>query len=85
MAAMLVSAVMIVFLAIAFLSISGAGSSKTKSPLPPGPPGEPILGHLRVVPTDNPEHAYARWAKEYRSDVISVKMLASVPVIVVMS
>lgn len=37
----------------------------TPYPLPPGPPGEPILGHLRVVPSDNPEFAYEKWSKEY--------------------
>lgn len=38
---------------------------KTPYPLPPGPKGEPILGHLRVVPSDKPENAYAKWSKEY--------------------
>ncbi|KAF2765113.1 cytochrome P450 [Teratosphaeria nubilosa] len=84
MATTLVLAVAIVFSAIAFLSLSGAASLRTKLPLPPGPPGEPILGHLRIVPTDNPEYAYAKWAKEYKSDVISVKMLGQ-PVIVLNS
>ena len=53
-------------------------------PLPPGPPGDPILGHLRIVPADNPEHTYARWAKEYKSDVIHVHMLGQ-PVVVLNS
>ncbi|KAK6225704.1 cytochrome p450 [Colletotrichum tabaci] len=44
-------------------------------PLPPGPPGEAILGHLRVIPTDNPEHAYAAWSKEYGSDVLYFNVL----------
>ncbi|KAK4495602.1 hypothetical protein PRZ48_012870 [Zasmidium cellare] len=53
-------------------------------PLPPGPPGEPILGHLRVVPTDNPEYAYAKWSEEYNSDVIYVNILGQ-PVVVLNS
>ncbi|KAK7457634.1 cytochrome P450 1A2 [Colletotrichum acutatum] len=53
-------------------------------PLPPGPPGEPILGHLRIIPTDNPEHAYAAWSKEYRSDVLSFNVLGQ-PIIVLNS
>ncbi|OHE93537.1 cytochrome P450 1A2 [Colletotrichum orchidophilum] len=44
-------------------------------PLPPGPRGEPILGHLRVIPTDNPEYAYAAWSKEHRSDVLYFNVL----------
>lgn len=39
--------------------------NKIPCPLPPGPAGEPILGHLRIVPTDKPEVAYAKWSKEY--------------------
>ncbi len=53
-------------------------------PLPPSPPGEPILGHLRVIPTDNPEYAYAQWAKELGSDVISFRILGQ-PVVVLNS
>ncbi|THH19556.1 hypothetical protein EW146_g1637 [Bondarzewia mesenterica] len=48
--------------------------SKTHQ-LPPGPPGEPIIGHLRIVPTGSPEFTYARWSKEYGSDVLYVNML----------
>ncbi|TQS31570.1 hypothetical protein Golomagni_08144, partial [Golovinomyces magnicellulatus] len=53
-------------------------------PLPPGPPGEPILGHLRIIPWDKPEYTYMRWSKEYNSDVVSVKILGQ-PVIVLNS
>ena len=34
-------------------------------PLPPGPPGEPILGHFRVIPAVGPEHKYIEWGKQY--------------------
>ncbi len=44
-------------------------------PLPPGPPAEPIIGHLRVVPEYSPEYAYQKWAKEYRSDVLYFNVL----------
>lgn len=57
---------------------------QSKLPLPPGPPGEPILGHLRVVPTDNPEFTYARWAREYQSDIIYVNVLGQ-PIVVLNS
>lgn len=64
----------------------GRFSSRRKSvyPLPPGPPGELILGHLRIVPTDSPEYAYAKWSKEYNSDVIYVNILGQ-PVVVLNS
>ncbi|OLN88226.1 O-methylsterigmatocystin oxidoreductase 1 [Colletotrichum chlorophyti] len=44
-------------------------------PLPPGPPGEFLLGHLRVVPKERTAETYAEWAKKYKSDVIHVKPL----------
>ncbi|KAI6083515.1 putative cytochrome P450 oxidoreductase [Hypoxylon rubiginosum] len=44
-------------------------------PLPPGPPAEPILGHLRVVPTEHPEFAYTRWGKEYNTDILHFSVL----------
>lgn len=34
-------------------------------PLPPGPKGDPILGHFRVVPLENPEFSYIKWGKEF--------------------
>lgn len=50
--------------------------SKQKGlPLPPGPPAEPILGHLRVVPTDHPEYAYTKWGKEYGTDILHFSVL----------
>ncbi|KAI8270418.1 Cytochrome P450 monooxygenase COX2 [Colletotrichum sp. SAR11_239] len=56
--------------------IARRGSAKRRNlRLPPGPPGEPILGHLRVIPTDNPEYAYAAWSKEYNSDVLYFNVL----------
>ncbi|TWU75198.1 hypothetical protein ED733_004920 [Metarhizium rileyi] len=53
-------------------------------PLPPGPPGELLLGHLRVIPTDNPEYAYMKWSKEYQSDILSFNVLGQ-PIIVLNS
>ncbi|KAL5598744.1 uncharacterized protein BROUX77_005777 [Berkeleyomyces rouxiae] len=44
-------------------------------PLPPGPPKEPIIGHLRVLPTDNPEYAYIAWGRQYKSDILSFQVL----------
>ena len=59
-------------------------SNPNNLPLPPGPPGEPIIGHLRVIPVDNPEFAYAKWSQQYKSDVIHVSILGQ-PIIVLNS
>ncbi|KAK4173810.1 cytochrome P450 [Triangularia setosa] len=44
--------------------------AKTRPLLPPGPPGEFLLGHYRVVPEDAAFKKYAEWAKQYESDVL---------------
>ena len=36
-----------------------------KYPLPPGPPGEFLLGHYRKIPVDAVFKQYAKWGKEY--------------------
>lgn len=38
---------------------------KRKLPLPPGPPGEFILGHYRKIPFVAAFKQYAQWGKEY--------------------
>ncbi|GKT44721.1 tryptamine 4-monooxygenase [Colletotrichum spaethianum] len=52
-----------------------SGKQRRGIPLPPGPPGEPILGHLRIIPADNPEFAYTAWSKQYKSDVLYFNVL----------
>jgi hypothetical protein len=37
----------------------------TTSLLPPGPPGDPIIGHVRIVPTSRPELMYQKWGREF--------------------
>ncbi|KAA8568478.1 hypothetical protein EYC84_007509 [Monilinia fructicola] len=39
-------------------------------PLPPRPRGEPVLGHIRLVPTENPHLYYQKLAEEYDSDIL---------------
>lgn len=39
--------------------------SRRRSCLPPGPPGELLLGHLRVIPKSGTAIAYANWSREY--------------------
>ncbi|KAF9460615.1 cytochrome P450 CYP621A2 [Collybia nuda] len=51
---------------------------KTKSirhpPLPPGPPADPIIGHLRLIPPDNQETLFYKWGKIY-GDVMHLDLL----------
>lgn len=42
-------------------------------PLPPSPPADPIIGHLRYIPTENPELKFTEWSKTY-GDVLYLKV-----------
>ncbi|KAF7424559.1 hypothetical protein PC9H_009866 [Pleurotus ostreatus] len=49
-------------------------SRKWPFPLPPGPPADPIIGHLRKVPPAHAEVTYLEWAKKY-GEVIYLNLL----------
>ncbi|KAH8749038.1 cytochrome P450 [Hyaloscypha finlandica] len=57
---------------------------RSKYPVPPGPKGSPIIGNLRQVPAERSDLQFAKWAKEYKSDIIYVNLLGQ-PVIVLNS
>ncbi|TFK33315.1 cytochrome P450, partial [Crucibulum laeve] len=42
-------------------------------PLPPGPPADPTIGHLRKIPTENQETTFYEWSKIY-GDVIHLRI-----------
>jgi cytochrome P450 len=52
--------------------------------LPPGPTGNPIWGHLQVIPKDHPEHTFVKWGKQYDSDILYFNVLGR-PMIVLNS
>ncbi|OQV04034.1 hypothetical protein CLAIMM_08984 [Cladophialophora immunda] len=58
--------------------------ARSKAPLPPGPKGEPIIGHLRIIPKSHPEYQYTQWGKDYGSDVLYFNVLGR-PIIVLNS
>lgn len=76
----ILGAVVVIFLA-ARLYPQG---SKSKYPLPPGPKGSPIIGNLRQVPAERSDVQFAKWAKEFKSDIIYVNLLGQ-PVIILNS
>ncbi|KAL0954546.1 hypothetical protein HGRIS_003512 [Hohenbuehelia grisea] len=43
-------------------------------PLPPGPPADPLIGHLRVIPTKDQGSVFHKWAQTY-GDVLYVNAL----------
>ncbi|KAJ7699575.1 cytochrome P450 [Mycena rosella] len=45
-----------------------------RRPLPPGPPKDPLIGHLRYMPTAQAPFVFHEWAKTY-GDVIHLQVL----------
>ncbi|RDB17679.1 hypothetical protein Hypma_001255 [Hypsizygus marmoreus] len=50
------------------------GKRRNPAPLPPGPPGDPVLGHLRHIPQEHAELQFHEWGKIY-GDVIHLDLL----------
>ncbi|KAI5857361.1 cytochrome P450 [Durotheca rogersii] len=44
-------------------------------PLPPSPPAEPILGHIRSLPLENAHLKHMEYAKQYKSDIVYFNVL----------
>lgn len=48
-----------------FLVIQARKRARKAFPLPPGPPSDPLIGHLRVMPSEKQEDVFHEWAKTY--------------------
>ncbi|KAF9262281.1 cytochrome P450 [Marasmius fiardii PR-910] len=49
-------------------------SSSRRPSLPPGPPADPFIGHLRIMPTRDTAETFHEWSKTY-GDVMYLKAL----------
>ncbi|KAK0445981.1 cytochrome P450 [Desarmillaria tabescens] len=49
-------------------------ASATNPPLPPGPPSDPIIGHLRIIPSQRQQNAFHEWSKVH-GDVMQLRVL----------
>lgn len=56
---------------------------RQKLPYPPGPPADPILGHLRFIPTNDAYETFHEWSKQY-GDVMYLEVLGK-PIVVLSS
>ena len=55
-------------LAIAFAKHRRKLSLAQSIPFPPGPPADPIIGHLRHIPREYPWLTYSNWGKKWGDD-----------------
>lgn len=70
----------ILFGSFALLWLWSRITRKKHPPLPPGPPADPIIGHLRHMPKANPGDVFHEWGKKY-GDVIYLNVLGKHTVI----
>jgi hypothetical protein len=78
------AAILVLLFGLAVVGWRISMRSATPAPLPPGPPADPIIGHVRIVPTARAELYYQKCAKEYKSDVIYLNFMGQ-PVVVLNS
>jgi hypothetical protein len=62
---MALALILLAALSLAFLVAWFNRDLKKSLPLPPGPPAEPLIGHLRLIPPDNQELLFYKWGKVY--------------------
>ncbi|TFK25339.1 cytochrome P450 [Coprinopsis marcescibilis] len=48
--------------------------AKPRLPLPPGPPGLPLIGNLKDMPTNMEWEKYHEWCKEYNTDILHLRV-----------
>ncbi|KAF9262030.1 cytochrome P450 [Marasmius fiardii PR-910] len=63
----------IISFAILLASFFSSKSKRNRS-LPPGPPPDPLIGHLRIIPSTKTGEAFHEWSKTY-GDVMYFKSL----------
>ena len=62
---MAIFAVTIVFVIILTSLLALYLGTAQQVSLPPGPPADPIIGHLRIIPTTNQGRVFHSWSKLY--------------------
>jgi hypothetical protein len=57
-----------------------ARRNKSGMRYPPGPPADPIIGHLRIMPRKEEHETFHRWSQQY-GDVMYLEVLGKAVVI----
>ncbi|KAH7025683.1 cytochrome P450 [Microdochium trichocladiopsis] len=68
----------VVFVGITiFYKVLSSTLKQYPHPLPPSPPSEPLLGHVRKLPMENAHLAHMEYAKQYDSDIVYFNVLGN--------
>ena len=62
---MLTSNLLYAILALGVYYVIRKAKSSRSGKLPPGPPADPILGHLRIYPEEDQSRVFYEWSKQY--------------------
>lgn len=55
---------------LAIVLVAGLLTRRKRLPLPPGPPGLPILGNIYDVPKTHEWLAYQQWARDFGMTIL---------------
>ena len=65
-------AVLAILFSFACFALWFSRNLKKHPSLPPGPPAEPLIGHLRLIPPNNPETLFYELGKTYGTYLLNV-------------
>ncbi|KAI4862537.1 cytochrome P450 [Hypoxylon rubiginosum] len=69
--------VVVAFLGVFLYYVFQSRYQRLPYPLPPSPPAEPIIGHIRRLPMENAHIKHMEYAKQYNSDVVYFNVLGN--------
>ena len=68
--ALAVSAASAVIAAAVFVGLIALGSRRSRRRMPPGPPLDPIIGGLRIMPSTHQWLTFSEWSKRWGAGAI---------------
>ncbi|KAG9126871.1 hypothetical protein FRC07_001619 [Ceratobasidium sp. 392] len=70
------------FIWVTMIALKYRKRIKDRLPLPPSVKSDPLIGHLRYIPSDDEPRVYRDWGNELGSDIISMNVMGQVIIIV---
>ncbi|KAG8738891.1 hypothetical protein FRC10_006408 [Ceratobasidium sp. 414] len=72
----------LIFACVTIMILEYKKRTKHKLPLPPSIKPDPLIGHLRYIPSTDEPRVYRDWGKELGSDIVSMSVLGQSIIVV---